>query len=361
MKLLVAELMEQNENWEEILTSEPYNLKVSTKGDYVLLKYSQIGSNLSNPVVQECRGVILKETFGEWNPVCLPFHKFFNVQEPNAVQIDWESAIVEEKYDGSLIKVWFDNEWHVSTNGMIDAGDAEISSPSPIGKNFLDLFLFAAKYQCLDQNLLLKENTYLFELCSPFTKIVVYHKDTSIVHVGTRNVETGSYIDHDIGIRKPSYFSLHSEEDCILATEQLPYDEEGYVVKDKFGNFVKIKSPAYVAAHRLVSGGVTVKKVLSIIEMEESQEFLSYFPEYGFLFHNITVRINEISSDVSSIIESIEASRDAFDNDRMELVRLAKASNYPDFAFMYYDGKVEDFQEWWEKQTTQRKIKMVGE
>jgi hypothetical protein len=66
----------------------------------VLLNYSQINSPMNEPIVQECRGLILDEA-DNWRVVCRPYDKFFNYGEPNAVEVDWGTASVYEKLDGS--------------------------------------------------------------------------------------------------------------------------------------------------------------------------------------------------------------------------------------------------------------------
>lgn len=65
----------------------------------LLFKYSQIDSPMSNPIVQECRGIILDKD-NNWNIVSYPYKKFFNAEEPNASVINWETANVYEKLDG---------------------------------------------------------------------------------------------------------------------------------------------------------------------------------------------------------------------------------------------------------------------
>lgn len=102
-------------------TNEPYNLKISFDGEYVLMKYDMKTADFSSPIVREARGIIFK--VGEWEyPVCHPFDKFFNYGETFSENVDWNSAVVSEKIDGSLMKLWFDeNGWHLSTNGSINA------------------------------------------------------------------------------------------------------------------------------------------------------------------------------------------------------------------------------------------------
>lgn len=61
-ELEVLKLINSNRNWREILSQEPYNIIIKDKGQYTLLKYSQIEpkSDMSNSIVQECRGLIIK-------------------------------------------------------------------------------------------------------------------------------------------------------------------------------------------------------------------------------------------------------------------------------------------------------------
>jgi hypothetical protein len=51
------------------------------------------------PEMQDCRGIILEK--GTWNVMSLAFRKFFNAEEGNAHKIDWKTAKILEKLDGS--------------------------------------------------------------------------------------------------------------------------------------------------------------------------------------------------------------------------------------------------------------------
>ena len=88
----------------------------------VMLKYNQVLSPMEDPVVQECRGLILDEAEG-WRVVSRPYDKFFNYGEPLAAVIDWATARVYEKLDGSLMTLYFyDGAWQVASSGMPDGG-----------------------------------------------------------------------------------------------------------------------------------------------------------------------------------------------------------------------------------------------
>ena len=127
-----------------LLSEPPYNCSINEYESYFLIKYNMIKSDFSNKAVQQCRGIILdKETF---EIVCRPFDKFFNYGETHAAKIDWDSAVATEKIDGSLIKVWWAeklNKWMVSTNGTVNAFEAEIQNDASPYKTFGELFLYA--------------------------------------------------------------------------------------------------------------------------------------------------------------------------------------------------------------------------
>ena len=121
-ELEVLKLINQNRNWEEILSSSPYNIIIKQKGDFVLLKYSSIEpkSDMSNPIVQECRGLILKKDFFELtsNPsipqykvASMRFTKFFNYGQEEAAILEFPCE-ASEKIDGSkqnLVVLFNDN------------------------------------------------------------------------------------------------------------------------------------------------------------------------------------------------------------------------------------------------------------
>ena len=95
---------------------EQYNIKVKQHGKYPNLfqfKYSQVASQMGEKIVQQCRGIIL-DADNDWAVVCHTYNKFFNSAEINAAPIDWKSAKVYEKLDGSLMQLYhYDNQYTV--------------------------------------------------------------------------------------------------------------------------------------------------------------------------------------------------------------------------------------------------------
>ena len=126
MQLEILDFIESNPDWENKLMGSPYFVKTKREDGLVLTKYDQTHSDMTIPLVRECRGIILDETNGH-QPVCVPLFKFGNFGESYIPDIDWTSACIQEKLDGSLIKLWYHaGEWRVSSNGEINARNAYI-------------------------------------------------------------------------------------------------------------------------------------------------------------------------------------------------------------------------------------------
>lgn len=313
------DFIKTNSNWEETLSQPPYCLTIRKDNNYALLKYNQIESDFCEPIVKECRGLIVDLVTLE--PVALSFYKFFNVQEQYADKIYWKDCRVQEKVDGSKILVWFDKYhhiWRISTSGNLDAKNASVND---FGLTFEELFYEAIKnngfeYSCDFFQLLDTDYCYTFELVSPYSKVVIPYKETKLYLIGIRSVINFEEINPNtqaisIAIARPKEYQLNSLKACLEATEKMGYDEEGFVVVDKYWNRVKIKSPAYVIAHHLKNNGsVNKEKVIEIIERGEKEEFLGYFPEYERYFDEIEPKREQFLEDLHNAVVDIQAKKE---------------------------------------------------
>ena len=361
-KLKVIDFIKNNPDyeWITLLEKEPYCIQIKEEDGFYLLKYNQIESDFNNEIVRECRGLILDKHFKQ---VCVPFFKFGNYAESYVPEIDWKSARVQEKIDGSLIKVWKYNEvWRVSTNGTINAFNCDIGQVDSLMlncpyKTFGELFNKARKNAGLDLNKLNPNYTYMFELVSPYNKVVVPYEDVEIYHIGTRDNTTLEELDIDIGIKKPKQFPLTNLEECIEAASQLTYDHEGYVVVDKYWNRVKIKSPAYVAVHHIKNNGdVNIASIIELIRKNEVAEFLTYFPEYKNVINLITRKIEKIILSITKGLNEIEQQEFTTQKD---FALAVKDREYSNFYFNWYKGKFLKPEEWLWKLTNNKIKEMI--
>ena len=266
-------------DWDDILFRE-HAIKVKKEGNYAIFNYG-FECDYANPLVQEARGIIIDVTNLE--VVCWPFRKFGNHNESYADEIDWSHAKVLEKVDGSIVKLWYDyglGKWQFSTNGTIRAENASIDNY--IGLNFGDVILRADNYSDIPFGNLDKDCTYIFELVSPETQIVVKYNSTSLYHIGTRNNKTGVEREEDIGIKKPASYPLDSLEQCLRAATELNKGEqatensdevskEGFVVVDANWHRVKVKSPDYLMMHRLKQITSLTKRDCIALIMEDNE------------------------------------------------------------------------------------------
>lgn len=307
--LKIIDFIEKNSDWENILSSAPYFIQISRDEIFdrklVMFKYNQLSSDFSLDIVKECRGLILDMTDGIV-PFSIPYFKFFNFGEPHADKIDWDSAVITEKIDGSLIKIIkFNNELVFSTNGVIDAFKCNLANQinSPF-KTYGELILDAIKLEADRHNIegdylewfksLLEPNcTYMFELCSPYNRIVIPYTETRLYFHGWRHnysLQEIPFANSDLIIyfKTPKIYAMKSLKECIEAASELPWDDEGYVVVDKDFKRVKIKSPEYLKIHRLANNGnLSIRRVVDLFMENDYYEILTYFPEYKPFFRDI--------------------------------------------------------------------------
>ena len=339
MILKVQDFIKTHDNWKELLAAEPYFLTIKEKDNRVLFKYNLIYSDFSNPIVNECRGLILEKD--TWNIVSFPFTKFYNYGEPNAAQIDWSTAKVEAKMDGSIISVYYYNGvWCAATSGNIDAVDAETENVEII-PNFRRLFDLAAINCGLDYDRMDPHYTYMFELVSPYNIITCPYERTELYHIGTRDNRTGKECEVDIGIKKPEVYNITSLQEAIDVVATFDFKKEGFVVKDANYNRIKIKSDAWLRAYHMVNNhSLSLERILNLIITGEDEEFLSYYPAYEDAFNVVRREYNYILMMVNltaEVAKGIISDRKV--KSKKEFVNIVKNTKYPFISYAVYDGK----------------------
>lgn len=367
-KLNLQWFIEQHSDWENLLGEAPYHIKVSRETMFgrrlAMFKYSQFDSDFMNPLVRECRGLILDEDTLE--RISVPFFKFGNYGEPYCPEIDWKTARVGEKLDGSLCKfVKFpDGNLLVSTNGSIDAFKTDLQEQ--IGcpyKTFGELIVKALELEMTRHvsvgdprswmtGILEPGYTYMFELTSPYNKIVVPQTETRLNFLGCRNNETLEEIyftDHPLAdvFRTPKVFPLGSLDDCIAAAKELTLDHEGYVVCDAAFNRVKVKSPLYVSAHYMRSddGSLSHRRAAELIKENQMDEFLTYFPEFKEDFDKMRTALDTYAAGIDSAFAALAALRLQTRKEQAAWI-LANAKDMSGCLFKMLDGKVASGRDW---------------
>lgn len=270
------------------LAAKPYCLKMQQQDHLVLLKYDQINSDFNIKLVRECRGIILDNR--TWEPVCYPFNKFFNMGEPYADTVDGR-IYVYQKVDGSLAKVWYyEGRWRLSSNGAIDATQVTVGN----NVNFFGLFMQALYGYGLNwetfTSKLDPQFTYMYELATQDNRVVIPYEGYHIFYLGQRNINTyQEYYLPDNRIENVKVYNFETAEDVEVAAEQLPDDEEGYVVRNDDWNRVKIKNPTYFLLHKVANNGKP--DFLQYVLEHNEDELLAYFPEYANDLQNVHAQL----------------------------------------------------------------------
>lgn len=266
-----------------------FKLKMKDYGHKILLKYDQIESDMSFSEVQDCRGLVLEKD--TWKVMSLAFRKFFNSAEGHASKIDWDSAYIFEKCDGSLIQVYWDwvtEEWCAGTSGMAN-GEGEVNEKP--NTSFADLFWKTmGTYENFHTDNLTKGYTYAFELMTPYNIVVKPHAFSQVALLGIRELVSLNEVSYssfkeeaelEIGVPvvRAYYMNDVSNAGHLMATfEDMPFTEEGYVVCDAKFRRIKLKNPAYVAAHHLKSK-TSLYHIMTIVKTNEVDEYAATFPE----------------------------------------------------------------------------------
>jgi RNA ligase len=335
-----------------------YSIKATKHQQYphlVCLKYSQLDSPMGAKIVQQCRGVILDQS-NDWGLVSYPYDKFFNHGEGHAATIDWNSARVYDKLDGSLMTLYFyDGEWRVQSSGTPD-GSGEVSG---FGMSFAQLFwkVWAELGYQLPEN---TDCCFMFELTTKYNRVVVVQPTNQLILHGVRNVQTLTELDPQpwsakYGWQLVASHPLTSWPAVIAAAGQLdPMNLEGYIVCDRQFHRVKVKSPQYVAIAHLRSS-FSSRRMLEIIMANEGEEFLAYFPEWTDIYQKIKQRYHELIQEITAAYQqhqNIEVQKD--------FAAAIKHLPYAGVLFSLRSGKVKSVKECLQATTIYKMEQLLG-
>ena len=321
----------------------------------VCLKYNMIDSPMSERITQECRGIILDEE-NDWAIVSRSFDKFFNFGEGHAAKINWDTANVQEKLDGSLMALYhYRDKWHVQSSGTADASgqvngamlewreNSQLIKPFP--NTFADYFWQIVVNTGMSISPYMKnvpvDVCFMFEMMGPLNRIIVKHDVSKLVLIGARELSSQELTPKYASTLLPgkvsvvNSYALQTIGEVAATLEHMsPLEQESYVIVDAKFNRIKVKSPAYVALHHAKGNEVTTKKLLAIALAGESDEWVSHFDEYKDALLSIRTNLNnliiEVESDYKRIMDKI-----GIDGTQKEFAGLALKTKCPSCLFQF--------------------------
>jgi hypothetical protein len=283
-----------------------------------MFKYSQFESDFSNPVVRCCRGSVYIIDGETVRPYLMPFFKFSNYGEKGEDPIDWKGTLyVRDKLDGSLLKLLKEPDgadlW--TTNGSFDleveipenyaaATDEKLAGPF----TFASLRDYALRGREKEIAGLPPLWTFMFELTSPYNRIIVPYRVTTLTLLGCRDGQGREYTpewavkEFGLSFDTPAVYPLKSIDEVIAYCRSVTtIDREGVVVQDARFNRVKIKSEHYLSLFRIKGEDhFTDTGIFDAVKRGSIDDALAAWPE-------IRPRTEEIIAEWSLFIHQVEA------------------------------------------------------
>jgi hypothetical protein len=232
--------------------------------------------------------------------------RFYNHGDFSAAKVDWADPElrVYEKVDGTCIIVYWDptkGTWCSATRSVSEADLPIHPNDLVIGDStFSQLFLKALimtreelSGKPVDWSVdgpdkvvhLSKEMTYVFELVSPHNQIVVSYPEPRAYLLAARHLPSGKEVPLDSirmeHVRRPRSWPISSAVVLAAFVNSIsPSELEGAVVCDSHFRRIKLKSEAYVLAHRSKdSVTASPRNALMAVILEKADDIVPLIPK----------------------------------------------------------------------------------
>lgn len=344
-------------------------LSISVREDQrlgvVCLNYNQILSPMSNPMVQECRALVLDAK--TWDVKSWVFGKFFNLGEGHIPKdFDWDAFKTYEKLDGSLIHFWHhDTEgWQCGTRSVPDAN----TGLDDTGLTFKDLVLMAIRDMGSNWSEFVSHLDsrfcFAFELTTPENQVVVEYPGRRLTLLAVRNLSNLYEIDPYLWADRfpfpvvPTYRGWTLDAVKAEVQGRDPKQHEGFVLVDKNFNRIKVKSEAYVfMSSRKDSLQKSNKARIELILADAADDVMPSLPVY------IQEKIRTLQAKIRASVQQIDAMwltvKDIEDDKDFALRVQHSGLSTPMFALR--KGKAKNGLDWLRRISPKRVLEYINE
>jgi T4 RnlA family RNA ligase len=189
---------------------------------------------------------------------------------------DLKIVRIGDKEDGSAIRfLRINGELVAKTKFSLEAEQTTMAMTVVNSNKRLKDFIL----KTLDSGL-----TALFEIVSPFNKVVLSYNDTSLKLIQIRDDATGEYLDiynhslvEEFNVLCAKQEPLHTLDE-LLEMAQNVQDKEGWVVTFENGKMAKVKTVWYMNLHGILTDGLKEHKLVRKILEEEIDDVLAFIP-----------------------------------------------------------------------------------
>lgn len=328
------------------------------------LNYDMIQTNVFDVYGMECRGLVLETPYrtvtpnmvvGETTVLASPMRRFHNIGQDHALFKNMAAPYhAYEKLDGTMCMVYFDHtlgQWCVATRSVPDAdlSAGEFTFRELFWKSFQacggnkDWLMTNPEAQCY---------TYIFELCTPENKVVIYYKEYKTVLLAVKDNKSGMEMPvekfaQSLHVKTPNKMSFETMEEIVkFVNDQNGHEYEGVVVCDSAFNRIKVKNAQYCLRNkRLDLIPKTRRLALKFVLDGTDDDMLDIVPEhvkdwFNELRTNLIVLYRYMDSTYTSLREEFP--------ERKHFAGQVFSNNmlFSGFLMARYSGKCHSFNEW---------------
>jgi RNA ligase len=239
------------------------------------------------PGALECRGTmfVIDREGKNAEPLGLvsrPMQKFFNHREnPFTMDITLDDVeTVWDKADGSLISSYMSHEDEVclKSKGSLHSDQAQAAEKLLCTESYNDLYQAVRKLEW-------ENYTVNMEYVAPDNRIVIGYEEPALIVLNARHRFTGEYMEWETlansirADRLVKRYEFDSHEEQVAFLENLPSMTgiEGVVVETFNGEFMKMKTEAYLTAHRAKDSINSPRRLFEAVLEEATDDLRTLF------------------------------------------------------------------------------------
>lgn len=256
--LLIQDRLRAGEHFLKL--ANEFDLEVQQHSHHKHLVWFGLGSgDIQEPLVQQCRGLILDST-DNWNVVARPLDHIFEWDAPGAPLLHGRIRTFD-KVDGIMVYMWYYDGWYLGSRANADASDAAPGG-GILSNIFWSTFQDTKGYRLPPSTY--DKHTFIWELTGPGLSPVVIDasNERRLTLIAVRENSTGLEIDPELFCEQQirpyacpwedtidEFQSFKSALETVISTS-LPF-LEGVVLRDESNQRIIVTHPEYETARAL--------------------------------------------------------------------------------------------------------------
>jgi T4 RnlA family RNA ligase len=273
------------------------------------------------PGAMECRGIMFEITEEGQAAKLLrlasrPMEKFFNYREnPLTMDVDLSTVTdVWDKADGSLISTYtIDGHVFVKSKGSLHSEQAVAAYSLIHGTN--NVWGHERIQGMLDELAALESDGYTvnMEYVGPDNRIVIGYAWPDLIVLNARHRQTGEYLDYDqiqhrFPFRNAVRYSFADAEAMRRFFVELPDETgiEGVVVRTETGLHMKMKTEAYLTAHRAKDSINSPRRLFECALEDGTDDLRSLFYDDPLALKRIEEMEQLVEREYNHLVDTVE-------------------------------------------------------